>query len=872
MDTLQFSVTPYSFNALALLLIGLAGWLYLLGLKQKTNAIHLMTLVLAGFAAGMASWLANGIVFWGGALVPFTDACAVVSMAGVIVFAYSYPRQVNSLEARLARCFAALVGFAALSASLFYAGQFLIRHGTGLWALPSVFWILNPVTSLAALGVCLRRTLAAQSELLHGGWRASPSAFWRPASRSVRLLRNFSCAVLVGMVQGIVSILDSHITFPAMLAPLLIILSLSLMFVMVVYSVFDLTDEQPRLIVRLVGLSLVTVLGISGIVGMYTFSLANEWINTQIHLDLALTQPALGAAGPVSWPKRVVYILAGDRLLYAQPGLDTQPLLDEPLSKSVHPVWGYFVDLTEICPGSNSKQLRLRYGNHPSGSYYQYVGCPFRKAGVNYEIGFSLAEMGQALQAKSGWVWDLILGSSLLVLIVFPRFFRANLIRPLDLLLDGVRQADRGDLDVQVQVTYQDEVGFLSSAFNKLTASLRDELAQRQRAEAELRQLNLTLEQRVVDRTHELEALYDISAAASQARDSSGLLNILLERSLAALNSPLGLILLLDENPTSFCLHLAASHGLPPGWLEYWLTPPVDEPLLAEALKQRDPLLIPRLDREVRAPGFMRQAEPLTLILAPLPADGQVLGLMILAREACRGFDLDEVALLVSIVSQVGTAVQTDRLRQLAQHATILEERQRLARDLHDSVTQSLYGLASLSEASKLRLEAGDLPASAHLLKRVGQTARQVIREMRLFLHQLRPAVLEQEGLINALELRLAAVEGRSDVRATLEADDDLHLPLEVETALYHIAQEALNNALKHAAASVVSVRLARSGPGLCLDVSDNGCGFDTARVNGGGMGLENMRARTAAIGAVLEVQSQTGLGTRISVRVERLP
>ena len=122
MDSLQFSVTPYSFNALALLLIGLAGWLYLLGLREKTTAIYSMILVLGRFALGMASWLSNGIVFWGGALTPFTEACAVVSLAGVIVFAYSYPQPVNSLEARLARFFAALVGFAALSASLFSAG------------------------------------------------------------------------------------------------------------------------------------------------------------------------------------------------------------------------------------------------------------------------------------------------------------------------------------------------------------------------------------------------------------------------------------------------------------------------------------------------------------------------------------------------------------------------------------------------------------------------------------------------------------------------------------------------------------------------------------------------------------------------------
>ena len=94
------------------------------------------------------------------------------------------------------------------------------------------------------------------------------------------------------MIQGVVSILDPLVAFPSMLAALLINLSFSLMFVVVVYSVFDLTDEQPRLVIRLVGLSLVTVLGISGVVGMYTFNMASEWVNAQAHADLVMAQQA----------------------------------------------------------------------------------------------------------------------------------------------------------------------------------------------------------------------------------------------------------------------------------------------------------------------------------------------------------------------------------------------------------------------------------------------------------------------------------------------------------------------------------------------------------------------------------------------------
>jgi hypothetical protein len=132
MDSFQFSPTLYSFNALALLIIGLAGMLYLLRLREKTTAIYFIAIVLTGFTFGMASWLASGIVFWGGALPPFTEACAVVSMAGVIVFAYHYPRKIDSLEAHLVRIFAVSVGTVAISIGLFYIFRFVLTHGAVL--------------------------------------------------------------------------------------------------------------------------------------------------------------------------------------------------------------------------------------------------------------------------------------------------------------------------------------------------------------------------------------------------------------------------------------------------------------------------------------------------------------------------------------------------------------------------------------------------------------------------------------------------------------------------------------------------------------------------------------------------------------------
>jgi len=137
---------------------------------------------------------------------------------------------------------------------------------------------------------------------------------------------------------------------------------------------------------------------------------------------------------------------------------------------------------------------------------------------------------------------------------------------------------------------------------------------------------------------------------------------------------------------------------------------------------------------------------------------------------------------------------------------------------------------------------------------------------MRLYIHQLRPTVLAEEGLVGGLHQRLAAVEGRSNVQTRLLADESIELPAPVEEALYHIAREALNNALKHAQAASVSVTLGHQDGPVVLEIVDDGCGFDPETVGQAGMGLITMRERAESIGGALTVTSKPGAGTRVTV------
>jgi signal transduction histidine kinase len=140
---------------------------------------------------------------------------------------------------------------------------------------------------------------------------------------------------------------------------------------------------------------------------------------------------------------------------------------------------------------------------------------------------------------------------------------------------------------------------------------------------------------------------------------------------------------------------------------------------------------------------------------------------------------------------------------------------------------------------------------------------------MRLLIFELRPPVLEQVGLVAALQMRLNSVEGRANLQTRLIVEDVDDLPPDAEQALYRIAQEALNNALKHARARNITIRLRRTGSWVRLEIADDGVGFDPATVAAtGGMGLRGIAERVAQLGGVFALESAPGMGTRLNVEI----
>lgn len=230
-----------------------------------------------------------------------------------------------------------------------------------------------------------------------------------------------------------------------------------------------------------------------------------------------------------------------------------------------------------------------------------------------------------------------------------------------------------------------------------------------------------------------------------------------------------------------------------------------------------------------------------------------------------------------SVESQRLLTELEDAYRRLETYATqaevlaVVEERNRLARDLHDSVNQSLYGLTLSAEAAARHLAAGKTDSAAEQVRELRETARHALQEMRLLIFELRPPVLEQEGLAASLQARLQAVEGRVGLATTLAVEGDGRLPPQLESELDRITQEALNNALKHAQAQRIDVQLRQGEQTVALEIADDGVGFDPGAAGArGGFGLRGMAERAARLGGRLAVESRPGKGTRVRVEVPR--
>ncbi len=390
---------------------------------------------------------------------------------------------------------------------------------------------------------------------------------------------------------------------------------------------------------------------------------------------------------------------------------------------------------------------------------------------------------------------------------------------------------------------------------------------------------NARLYEDSTEQVAQLTALQETTRALASTLELEGLLTLIIQQATSLLNADGGMInLVREDEPVD---EVVAGAGLTVSMIGQRTR--LDSSLSGWVTLHNEPVIVNDVEQDeriTRQEPAMRSAIH-SAAVAPLAIKDEVIGtLVVVGTERGKGdFDETELETLVAFASQAAIAIENARLYSRAGEMAAVEERARLARDLHDAVTQTLFSASLIAEALPMVWEE-DPAEGDQLLQELRQLNRGALAEMRSLLMELRPAALEAAELPDLMRQLGEAIVGRSGIEVRVDTAGDCAVPTDVHVTIYRIAQEALNNIIKHAGARRVEVALtctesdhSENGAGtrlLELRIHDDGRGFDPAQKSAEGLGLKIIRERAESIGASLRIDSVPDGGTTLVVNWER--
>lgn len=477
-------------------------------------------------------------------------------------------------------------------------------------------------------------------------------------------------------------------------------------------------------------------------------------------------------------------------------------------------------------------------------------------------------DLSEGLDAVRGIITlNIAIGVATVVLAVASALFVARTIAaPLASLAKTATDIASGNLDRRASTARHDEIGTLAQAFNSMTAQLQDSInnleervTERTRA---LRKANETLERRAI----QLETSARVSRELTSILNIDDLLTQVVELIRDAFHYYHVHIFLLAQEGEHLALRASTSPTIP----EHHCIDINGYSINSKAIRDGRAILVNDVKNDVCYLADQYLPDTQSELVAPLHLGNRVIGTLDVQSAEINAFTEQDLLVIQSLGDQIAVAIENAKLYDRSQELAVLEERNRLARELHDSVIQSMYSVVLLTEGWRRSIRrSGNKVQVDEYLARISEINQQGLKEMRLLIHELRPPALEEDGLLGALHQRLDAVEKRAGISARLLADEIIELPYAIEEGLYRIAQEALNNALRHACAKNVIVRISTKNGNIVLEVEDDGRGFDVDSVDCvGGMGLINMRHRADELGGSVEIHSESDRGTVVKVAV----
>jgi signal transduction histidine kinase len=383
-----------------------------------------------------------------------------------------------------------------------------------------------------------------------------------------------------------------------------------------------------------------------------------------------------------------------------------------------------------------------------------------------------------------------------------------------------------------------------------------------------VRQNEHELETRVADRTVELSTLLGVAQNLSATLDMPALLRVLFDQISWLIDYNAGSIFEVQE------MQMHTLHHAGPEFSSY--KPGVRWPLSGhhlELARTGKPIIIGDVRSDEPMAVLFRQtsqrdwlgevpAHIVSWVGVPMKVKDRVIGILTLDSAKPHHFNARHAELLMAVAQQAALALENARLYNEAAKSAAQAERSRLARDLHDSVSQAIYGIVLASRTLEKLADPADLRMAAPL-QHILSLSDAAMAEIRALIFELRPESLEREGILSALRKQADAIRARYGIAVEItlcEAEPDV--PLAIKEACYRIAQEAMHNTVKHARARHLWLSLACDHIAGTLEVRDDGVGFDVRKACPSQMGMGTMRERAQSVGGRLEIESKSGEGT----------
>ncbi len=435
----------------------------------------------------------------------------------------------------------------------------------------------------------------------------------------------------------------------------------------------------------------------------------------------------------------------------------------------------------------------------------------------------------------------------LLTLVGATVYSRNLLTEPINSLVNATRELAAGNFDIELPIKSRNEIGTLANSFDKMSVNLKQSTKELLESNKALKESESRLEQRVEERTKELNTLLELSNKIALTLQDIPLVEQIFDEMhhIAGYEAAVLFEKLADVCSLGDCYEVVKRGEFSN----------LDIKKFQQSLDNKEIVKI--------------LEEDYSQVILPVIIHDNGIGVLVLEFRPSVELSFDKLRLLTAFANQAGVALENIKLYARAQEKAAFDERQHLARELHDSVSQALYSIVLGSHAAKKQLERNPTKAT-DALEYVQNLAEAGLAEMRALIFELRPEVLEQEGLIVALSKQVQALEVRHGLKADFEGEHEPDLAFASKQSLLRIVQEALHNIVKHAKAQEVKVSLLESESTIKLIISDDGIGFDLQQDYPGHWGLKSMQERSHALGGSFHIESKASKGTIISIEVAK--